>query len=185
MSNNTLNPRERLFVKNLLRGMSKRRAATLAGYSAKTASQQASYLLKLPRVIEAIETAHKTEDVEVSLMRSRVLRELYETATADLSRAFDDQWQLKNLPELPAQIRRQIVFVRKWDTPEQGSGCSVKFSSKLEAQKAFLKLCPAPVQQASSLEDAAQEVEQGIDELISRLADEQLAQVSERLNGSD
>jgi phage terminase small subunit len=88
-----------------------KQAAIRAGYSERTAEQQASRLLRNVKVSKLVrENIGKgTEKLEVDV--DRILRELLAGAHLDPIDLFDDYGNLKPLSEIPAYARRAITCI--------------------------------------------------------------------------
>lgn len=164
----TTEEREQKFIENLLLGLGKRDAAIAAGYSPRTAHQIAYELLDRPSVKTQLQGFYKRDEAEVLITRELVRQKLFRAAMANAHEAFDNDWELRRKNEVPEDCLELIVSVRTWSSPEMGSGCSAKLVNPLDAQKSYLKLFPAPISQADSLQGAAEEVEQEVLALIAR-----------------
>lgn len=89
-------------------------AARKAGYSAKSSEQQASALLKTPKVSEAIAHLRSKvmQDAEVTI--ADVARELHAILQSDIVEGMDDDGRFLPLPQWPANLRRALAkFERK------------------------------------------------------------------------
>lgn len=78
-----LTPQQARFVEEYLLDLNGTRAAIRAGYSPKTASQQAARLLANVKVKAAVAAAMEARSARVSVEADDVLRELWGVATAD------------------------------------------------------------------------------------------------------
>lgn len=79
----SLTDRQRRFVGEYLIDLNATQAAVRAGYSAKTAEQQAYQLLQKPSVQAAIQAAQNKRSERTAITQDRVLLELWGIATAD------------------------------------------------------------------------------------------------------
>lgn len=106
-----LNPRQERFCQLYTTYWEATRAAREAGYSPKSAGWLGYQILQNPLIKERIAqlTDHALEQIGVS--RERVLSELSQIATVDISQAFDDMGQMKPLNEIPEQVRRAISAI--------------------------------------------------------------------------
>jgi len=82
-----LNDKQRRFVGEYLIDLNATQAAIRAGYSEKTAGQQAFDLLKKPEIQESISTAMKAREERTEITQDRVLRELAKIGFADIRKA--------------------------------------------------------------------------------------------------
>lgn len=99
------------------------RAAIRAGYSKKTANEQAARLLANVSIRAAIDSglAKRTEAVEVTV--ERVLKEIVRMAWVDIGEAYDENGSLKPIHEIPEDVRRAIVAIEVDEIWEwEGSG---------------------------------------------------------------
>ncbi|MCE3202483.1 terminase small subunit [Paenibacillus sonchi] len=78
-----LTPKQKLFVKEYLVDLNAKQAAIRAGYSVKTAEQQASRLLSNVKVQEAIQKGMDKRAAKVEVTAEMVLQHWYDLATAD------------------------------------------------------------------------------------------------------
>lgn len=82
-----LNDKQRRFVDEYLIDLNATQAAIRAGYSEKTAGQQAFDLLKKPEIQESISLAMKAREERTEITQDRVLRELAKIGFADIRKA--------------------------------------------------------------------------------------------------
>ncbi len=101
-----LNPKQARFVAEYLIDLNGKQAAIRAGYKAKTAEVQASQLLRVPHVAEAVRVGKAKQLEKADLTAARVLEEYRRLALVDLRSFFDERGNLKSIKDL---------------TPEQGS----------------------------------------------------------------
>lgn len=88
-----------------------KQAAIRAGYSARTAEQQASRLLSNVKVKAEIDRLLKEQEGRTKLNADRVLSELWHLATVDLSQAYNLDGTFKNIHDIPEDVRRAIAGV--------------------------------------------------------------------------
>lgn len=100
--------RQRLFVAQYLVDHNATQAAVRAGYSAKTAEQLGSRLLKNKWVAEAIEAGLAKQEKRIERTADDVLRELWKLALVDIGLAFDANGALLSLAQMPEDVRRAI-----------------------------------------------------------------------------
>lgn len=104
-----LTAKEILFVYHYLEnGQNGAQAAISAGYSAKTAKEQACYMLAKPHVKAAVDKQLSKTLRKLEISRERVLQELGLIAFADIGDAFGTDGQLLPLHEMPEEVRRAL-----------------------------------------------------------------------------
>lgn len=104
-----LTAKQQLFVKEYLVDLNATQAAIRAGYSAKTAEQQASRLLSNVKVQKAIEEAMSKRAAKVEITADRVLREYAKIAFFDPRRLYRDDGQPVDITELDDDTAGAIV----------------------------------------------------------------------------
>lgn len=138
-----MTPRHARFVQAIVKGKSATEAALDAGYSAKSAGGQGYRLLKNAQIQAAIAKAHDKAEIEAV----EVLRELRRIALADVAQAFTEDGALKNIHDIPEDLRRAIsgldveaLWEGHGDDREQvGTVRKVRFWSKTEALRDLAK----------------------------------------------
>lgn len=103
-----LTPRQQRFVDEYLIDSIGKQAAIRAGYSPKTAEAQASRLLSIAKVREAVDAAKIRQQDRLEIKADVILGELLRIARADLGAAFDDEGNLLPIKEIPEGTRRAI-----------------------------------------------------------------------------
>jgi phage terminase small subunit len=126
-----LTPKQALFVKEYQLDRNGKQAAIRAGYSPKSAEQQASRLLSNAKVSAAIDAAKKAREDKVEVKAERVLRELIPMALYDPA-DFTEVRCPADIENLPEHVRRAIIGW-SWDT-------SGNFTLKFGKQKAVDQL---------------------------------------------
>lgn len=101
-----LTPKQERFVAEYLIDLNAKQAAIRAGYSAKTAEQQGSRLLRNAEVAHAVQAGKSRQLEHADLSAVRILEEIRRIATVDTRAFFDERGNLKPISEL---------------TPEQGA----------------------------------------------------------------
>jgi phage terminase small subunit len=103
------------FVKEYLIDLNATRAAISAGYSARTAAQAGSRLLRDVQIHAEIEQANAKRLAKVELSAELVLKELIRIGMADLSKAFDADGRLLPLHKIPEDTRRAMSSVKVFE----------------------------------------------------------------------
>jgi phage terminase small subunit len=104
-----LTPKQQRFVEEYLRDLNATQAALRAGYSKRTANEQAAQLMKHPEIIAAIDAAKTDRSERAGVSADWVLRRLVEEAEADLADLYDDKGDLRPIEDWPPIWRRGLV----------------------------------------------------------------------------
>ena len=104
-----LTAKQQRFVAEYLIDLNQTQAAIRAGYSEKTAAEQASRLLTNVKVAEAIQTAMKARSERTEINADWVLKRLARDATADLADLYTEHGILKPVHEWPIAWRTGLV----------------------------------------------------------------------------
>lgn len=91
-----LTERQRRFVDEYLIDLNATKAATRAGYSARTANEQGARLLAKVSVRSAVEAAMQAREKRTHITQDRVLQELARLAFSDIRKAFNKDGTLKS-----------------------------------------------------------------------------------------
>lgn len=105
----TLSAQQQRFVEEYLVDLHATQAAVRAGYSEKTAKEQASRLMKRPDIAEAIIVGRQARSTRTKINADWLLTRLADEAEADLSDLFDDHGALKAVSDWPAIWRQGLV----------------------------------------------------------------------------
>lgn len=95
-----LTPKQRRFADEYLKDLNGKQAAIRAGYSPKTAEQQAARLLSYAEVGEYVAKRMKDRERRTEITQDRVLQEVARLAFLDIRKALQDDGQLKPMSEL-------------------------------------------------------------------------------------
>lgn len=106
-----LSPKQLRFASEYVVDLNATQAAIRAGYSAKTARQQAADLLAKPDIAEEIERLRGAQEKRTEITADTVLRELLTIARADIAQAFNEDGSLKPIRDIPEDVRRAISGV--------------------------------------------------------------------------
>lgn len=125
-----LTARQEQFVKEYLIDLNGTQAATRAGFSAKTANEQAVRLLADVSVRSAIEAAQAKRTEKVELTQERVLLELKRLALFDIRKIFNADGTLKRVVDLDDDTAAAIMSV---EMVEIGTDGQLAISKKFKA----------------------------------------------------
>jgi phage terminase small subunit len=117
-----LSAKQRLFVDEYLIDLNATQAAIRAGYSPKTACEQASRLLANVKVSAAIKTAKAERSDRTKIDADWLLNRLAEEATADIADLYDDNNNLKDVKDWPLIWRQGLVAGLEIDALFEGYG---------------------------------------------------------------
>jgi phage terminase small subunit len=117
-----LTAKQEQFVAEYLIDLNATQAAIRAGYSAKTAEQQAYQLLQKTSVGEAIAAAQQKRADRTGITQDRVLQELARIAFFDLRRLYRDDGSLKAVHELDDEAAAVLSGV---DVVEMAGGAKI------------------------------------------------------------
>lgn len=104
-----LTAKQQRFVAEYLIDLNQTQAAIRAGYSEKTAAEQASRLLTNVKVADAIQAAMKARSERTQIDADWVLKRLARDATADLADLYTEHGTLKPVHEWPIAWRTGLV----------------------------------------------------------------------------
>jgi phage terminase small subunit len=104
-----LTPKQQRFVDEYLIDMNGTQAAIRAGYSAKTANEQAARLLANVNVSDAVQTAMDKRSERTAINADWVLTRLAIEAEADLADLYDDNGNLLPVKQWPLIWRQGLV----------------------------------------------------------------------------
>lgn len=104
-----LSPRARLFVAEYLKDLNATQAAIRAGYSARTAGQQGSRLLKNAQIAEAIAASVKQREEKALSDVEFLRRRLREEIEADVYDIFNEDGSAKPIKDWPLIWRKGLV----------------------------------------------------------------------------
>lgn len=141
-----------MFAREYLIDLNAKQAAIRAGYSPRTAEQQASRLLVNIKVAPLIAAGMRAREARVDVTADRVLRELARVAFADIGEAFAEDGSLLPVKQIPIDTRRALASIDSDELREDGAAVGmvrkVKLADKLRALEMLAKhtrvLEPAP-----------------------------------------
>ena len=118
-----LTPKQSLFVKEYLVDLNATQAAIRAGYSAKTASSIGEQLFRKIEIRAAVDSAMKKRVQKTEFNADRVLKEIERVATVDPISLFNEDGTMKQISDIPEDVRRAIASVEVIETFEwEGEG---------------------------------------------------------------
>lgn len=106
-----MNPRRRRFVHEYLKDLNGKQAAIRAGYAPASAEQEATRLLRIVQVRQAVDSAIAQRAVRVEAKTDDVVRELLRLATVDVGLAYNKHGALLPLQRMPEDVRRAITRI--------------------------------------------------------------------------
>lgn len=124
--------RRRKFCLSFIQHFEGKRAATEAGFSPNTARNKATQLLNEPKIQEMLRELILEQEKRLQITADKILVASYEIATADIIGCFNEDGSLKNLKDIPPELRRCISSIdidEIWDdvmTKDEDGNKSVK-----------------------------------------------------------
>lgn len=119
-----LTPKQQRFVEEYLVDLNATQAAIRAGYSAKTAGQQAEQLLKKLEIAAAVKDGQETRSKRTEITQDRVLQEFARLAFSnmkDFAEFGPDGVKLKDLETMDDDAARCIAEVSETTSKDGGS----------------------------------------------------------------
>jgi phage terminase small subunit len=121
-----MTPKQKRFVAEYLIDLNAAAAAVRAGYSARTAKEQASRLLTNVNVAAAIDEGLKERFKHLEIKADRVLQEIARLAFFDPRELFHPDGRLKEIHEMDEDTVKAIASFESTELPE-GRGTMQKF----------------------------------------------------------
>lgn len=137
-----MTPKQKRFVRAYAQSLNATQAAMDAGYcstSAKTASQAAWRVMRLPEVRAAIEALRARASMDDTLNAQRVLEELRRLAFADVRGLYDDHGQLKPIVEWTQEQGSAVQEVQVALGPAGSKVLKVRYWDKTKALEMLAK----------------------------------------------
>jgi len=119
-----LTEKQKRFCNEYLKDLNGTQAATRAGYSKKTANEQAARMLAKVSIQEYLQKRMKDRSERTEITQDRVLKEMARIAFFDTRKLFDDEGNLKNITDLDDDTATAIAgldvvsFYRKGNEKE-------------------------------------------------------------------
>lgn len=120
-----LSPKQQRFCDEYLIDLNATQAAIRAGYSPKTAAQQAARLLTNVKIQEYIQAKRQKTANKMDITRDRILEELSLIAFGDAKALFDQEGNLRKIHEMPDNVSRSIASVEVDEISEYDHGRKV------------------------------------------------------------
>lgn len=121
-----MTPRQEAFVREYMIDLNGTQAAIRAGYSARTANEQAARLLADVSVRSAVEKAKAERAARTGIDADWVLRRLRDEAEADLADMYDDAGNLLPVREWPKIWRTGLVVGVETESERDGNDADGK-----------------------------------------------------------
>lgn len=107
----TLTPKRQLFITEYLKDFNGKQAAIRAGYAPGSAEVQASQLLRIPKVAEAIAEAQEQLKQKSGVTAERVIQELAAIGFVDPREVFGPDGMLLDPKHFPEPLARAVASV--------------------------------------------------------------------------
>ena len=127
------------FARAIVSGKTQKEAAILAGYSKKSAEQQAVALMKHPEVKRFVETANNKANNSAIIDRTRIIQEWNKIGFRNAKTIFNKNDEMLPIHEISDEDAACISEVMELQT-EIGHSRKIKFHSKEAALKELAKL---------------------------------------------
>ena len=103
-----LTPKQIRFVQEYIVDFNATQAAIRAGYSKKTARQQGSRLLTNVDIQKKLRELIKQQEARTQVEADKVIQEAARIALADIGPAFNDNGTVKDIRDMPEDLRRAV-----------------------------------------------------------------------------
>lgn len=104
-----LTPKQKCFVAEYIIDKNKSQAALRAGYSPKTAPWIGQRLFSRSHIFEAIQKAVEKQAERTKVTADKVILGLAQGAFADIAACYDENGNLKNIHDIPIEVRMAIA----------------------------------------------------------------------------
>lgn len=127
-----LTDRQEMFCLEYIVDLNATKAAIRAGYSERSARQEASRLMTNDDISSRIQELMDERAKKVEVTSAHVLSELLKLAMVDIAGAYDENGNLKQIHDIPEEVRKAIAGVETYyervGTDEDGNPdlCTVK-----------------------------------------------------------
>ena len=138
---------QKRFVAEYIKDFNATQAAIRADYSENTAAEQGSRLLTHVKIQAEISEALRDQELRTQITADNVLIGLYKTASYDIADAYNPDGTLKNIHDIPKEVRQAIVGIEVFeefagrgdDRVKIGETKKVKFGDKTKSQELLAK----------------------------------------------
>lgn len=131
-----LNDRQELFCLEYIKDLNATQAAIRAGYSEKTAEQQASRLLTIVKIKERLNELQSDRREKLNIDANYVLQRLYEIDQMDVLDILNDDGTIKPIKEWPKVWRTSLsgMDVTEFMSEDSGAGAlkKIKWPDKIK-----------------------------------------------------
>lgn len=141
-----LTEQQKKFCKEYMKDFNGKQAAIRAGYSAKSAAEQASTLLTKPNVQKFIKTLQGKAAEKDEGLADEIVAELKKIGFSDIKKFLDSDNTIKDISQLPASLTTCVESIKKTETEfgddkNGGTKTSIQFKlhSKLDALEKLAK----------------------------------------------
>lgn len=128
-----MNPKRKRFCEEYLKDLSGTDAAIRAGYNKRSARCQASQILAISECQEYIKELQSKISKRNEITIDDLIQDLNEIRKADLKALYDDNGQLRDIKDLPPELRHAIQELNIFSVGELKTVTKYKLYSKLEA----------------------------------------------------
>lgn len=141
-----LKPKHQMFVREYLKDLTAAQAYIRAGFKVKNAdvaAAAASRLLRDVNVAEAVRLGLEARAAKVEVSSDFVLSQLLKLASVDPAELFDEKGNLKNIHEIPPDVRQALAMVEtdhRWDGKGEDAELVTTKKVKLWDKKGTLEL---------------------------------------------
>lgn len=137
---NKLTPKQAMFVSEYLVDFNGTQAAIRAGYSPKTANEQAAGLLAKTSIQQAIQAKQEKRVAKLDISAERLDREAARLAFFDIRKLYRQDGTLKAIHELDEDTARAISGIEAQVIGNEDSGVSVVRKYKTASKEKALEL---------------------------------------------
>lgn len=134
MAKSDLTPKQQMFVDAYLIDLNATKAAIKAGYSEKTAQEQGSRLLLNVMVAASIQAAMDKRSAKFEVSADKVLSRLDAIGGVDIADAYTTNGALKNIHDIPAEVRKCIASIETLEKFEYIGGENVKIGDLVKVK---------------------------------------------------
>lgn len=128
-----LNSRQLCFIDEYLIDLNAMQAASRAGYSKKTASEQGFALLRKPQIQQAIQVRQKELANKAGVTRERIIGELAKIAFSDTRKLFNGDGSMKLVVDIDDETAGALAVVESIEMNSAGeTGQPQNFTKKIK-----------------------------------------------------